>query len=426
MASESTTIKINHITALVSKQLRVADEKLKCSTKEHFDWNSIKRAPQFLKQKAKLGSCTIDEEFNEHYDNLQLVERKMQTLSKYSKILVEKNLLILETSESIGLVIKELFDPYNSLPKSVKQQLGALQSNPNAMDNTIFLNKSSQLVFEEEYRLWEDAETYIDCIKNIYPAIKGELELMGRTLDNKVIEVLRIIKNIKKKIKIRSYALLDYDKAFNSQENLLIKQKSDELTIKQSQQLYNLERKLGEYKLNYDTINSLLKRELPCFFKLVDMILQPIQLMVYYVQLMVSYQIHSNLRTLRETFNIDENSYKEVNFNLKMIEEFNCKNQPATDIINGLTIVNFKENFLNNLVDNGNGYVAGECDGSENFDPSSEYCQALFNYKGEEIGDISINTGDIIKIINKEGNWWKGEINGKVGLFPGNYVKVLI
>ena len=35
--------------------------------------------------------------------------------------------------------------------------------------------------------------------------------------------------------------------------------------------------------------------------------------------------------------------------------------------------------------------------------------------------------GDIIKVFEKgEDDWWKGEVNGKVGLFPANYIETEI
>ena len=33
--------------------------------------------------------------------------------------------------------------------------------------------------------------------------------------------------------------------------------------------------------------------------------------------------------------------------------------------------------------------------------------------------------GDIITIVDGSGEWWKGELNGKTGIFPGNYTQKL-
>ncbi|PFX16826.1 Intersectin-1 [Stylophora pistillata] len=49
-------------------------------------------------------------------------------------------------------------------------------------------------------------------------------------------------------------------------------------------------------------------------------------------------------------------------------------------------------------------------------------CVALYNYTGEA-GDLSFSEGDVIKVYEDEGEWWKGNCQGEQGLFPANYVK---
>jgi hypothetical protein len=46
---------------------------------------------------------------------------------------------------------------------------------------------------------------------------------------------------------------------------------------------------------------------------------------------------------------------------------------------------------------------------------------ALYDYKGETEAEISFKQGDRITVISKgEDGWWQGEINGRIGNFPGN------
>jgi len=58
-------------------------------------------------------------------------------------------------------------------------------------------------------------------------------------------------------------------------------------------------------------------------------------------------------------------------------------------------------------------------------DPSHPQAQALFTFNAEEEGELSIKKGDIVMLHNTEGEWWEGEINGKRGLVPSNYLKRL-
>eukprot|EP00300_Choanocystis_sp_HF-7_P021321 c20764_g1_i3.p1 GENE.c20764_g1_i3~~c20764_g1_i3.p1 ORF type:complete len:851 (+),score=192.87 c20764_g1_i3:64-2616(+) len=51
-------------------------------------------------------------------------------------------------------------------------------------------------------------------------------------------------------------------------------------------------------------------------------------------------------------------------------------------------------------------------------------CKALYDYEAQEDDYLSIKAGDIITLTNKDDSgWWEGELNGKSGFFPSNYVE---
>ncbi|XP_058863005.1 proto-oncogene vav-like [Acipenser ruthenus] len=51
--------------------------------------------------------------------------------------------------------------------------------------------------------------------------------------------------------------------------------------------------------------------------------------------------------------------------------------------------------------------------------------RARYDFSARDRLELSMREGDVIKIISKKGQqgWWKGEIYGRVGLFPANYVE---
>jgi len=50
---------------------------------------------------------------------------------------------------------------------------------------------------------------------------------------------------------------------------------------------------------------------------------------------------------------------------------------------------------------------------------------AIYDYEAQEENEISFKEGDIITNLNfVTDDWWEGVVNGKCGLFPGNYVEV--
>lgn len=58
-----------------------------------------------------------------------------------------------------------------------------------------------------------------------------------------------------------------------------------------------------------------------------------------------------------------------------------------------------------------------------------ELCKVLFPYEAQNEDELSIKEGDVINIITKEcadAGWWMGEIGGRQGVFPDNFVKLLV
>nr|XP_020457322.1 SH3 domain-containing kinase-binding protein 1 isoform X1 [Monopterus albus] len=57
-----------------------------------------------------------------------------------------------------------------------------------------------------------------------------------------------------------------------------------------------------------------------------------------------------------------------------------------------------------------------------------EQCKVLFPYEAQNEDELSIKEGDVINIITKDcadAGWWMGEIGGRQGVFPDNFVKLL-
>nr|XP_033475612.1 CD2-associated protein isoform X1 [Epinephelus lanceolatus] len=58
--------------------------------------------------------------------------------------------------------------------------------------------------------------------------------------------------------------------------------------------------------------------------------------------------------------------------------------------------------------------------------PKKRQCKALFEYQPQNEDELELKVGDIIDITEEvEEGWWSGNLNGKSGLFPSNFVKEL-
>lgn len=58
--------------------------------------------------------------------------------------------------------------------------------------------------------------------------------------------------------------------------------------------------------------------------------------------------------------------------------------------------------------------------------PSVQYVVALYDFAAQADGDLSFRTGDRIEIVERTQSaedWWTGKLNGRQGVFPGNYVQ---
>jgi len=54
----------------------------------------------------------------------------------------------------------------------------------------------------------------------------------------------------------------------------------------------------------------------------------------------------------------------------------------------------------------------------------SKQADVLYAFTARNDQELSINPGDVINVHNTSGEWWYGELNGKFGLFPGNYITI--
>ncbi|XP_071969987.1 unconventional myosin-If-like isoform X1 [Engystomops pustulosus] len=59
-----------------------------------------------------------------------------------------------------------------------------------------------------------------------------------------------------------------------------------------------------------------------------------------------------------------------------------------------------------------------------NVKPVEPRCRAIYQYIGQDVDELSFNVNDVIDILLEDpSGWWKGRLQGKEGLFPGNYVQ---
>lgn len=51
-----------------------------------------------------------------------------------------------------------------------------------------------------------------------------------------------------------------------------------------------------------------------------------------------------------------------------------------------------------------------------------------YSYVAENEDELTLNEGEIVTVVDKDiedSGWWKGELNGRVGVFPDNFVEII-
>jgi len=74
-------------------------------------------------------------------------------------------------------------------------------------------------------------------------------------------------------------------------------------------------------------------------------------------------------------------------------------------------------------------YDQGEEAPAESYDAggSGLQCRALYDYPGENEGDLAFSEGDIISVLDQSdpSGWWQGTVHGATGYFPSNFVELI-
>ncbi|XP_053945689.1 E3 ubiquitin-protein ligase SH3RF1 isoform X2 [Anastrepha ludens] len=110
----------------------------------------------------------------------------------------------------------------------------------------------------------------------------------------------------------------------------------------------------------------------------------------------------------------------------------------TTKKMNRISFHSSKEDLLNiSSISSGNSNAPSTSTNNTSMDdvapslppkPQREYCRVEYPYTPQNDDELELKVGEIITIISMElpdKGWWKGELQGKVGVFPDNFVKLL-
>lgn len=283
------------------------------------DWRDIKRLPQTFKRTTKLVDYTIDEQFDNLHKHLGIAEARLHVIIKSSMASSQTVETITDTALQISQSMKELANPYIDFDLKTRSE----------MQNTSFFELDRAIIdpenaenFNKVFGFWEYVKEYEVNVEDQKSAI-GDPNYVSKIIVQKCQMLLEIIDCIKSKVKDRNRFLDNYDAIHSQLISLKGKQATYQLLVKESQQIFNVERKLDYRKQEYESINRLLINELPIFFEYYNEALSPILYLFYFNQLSVGYQFLLPLLDLRNpNFNEDLQSNEAIKTAESLIETF--------------------------------------------------------------------------------------------------------
>lgn len=345
---------------------------------------NVNRAPRYWRLQKKVSSKTMDsdlEELVEELDAIDEVCREMIDIHKvYCSVATE---LVLSSQRIVNSF--HILTHYSVLASDINR-------------------------FEVE-NAWENAKRYQVALEEISCCLKEALFSIPSLVDVKIRELLSMLAMIHKQINKRDKALAQYESLHDKYDSMTILSATKQLSAKQRNEYFSLEKAMDEAKAQYSNLNSIICMELPYYFMLIRKFMEPVLEFMYFVHLTLAYQTHLNFASLREEMELC-NTIETKSFLLDHMRNFKVY-EPLD--LNKLTIIRFHRDYLEQLVAEGVKTPLPSSNGAE-------FCIALYDYNSEVPEDLIFCQGDTIKIKESSGDWWEGEIDGRRGIFPKNYV----
>lgn len=263
-------------------QINEFDQKVQCivhelrNDKDRVNFKrSVVRAPQIFKQKANIGyKLPNDDKFDLLYQKFQSTDESLVFLEteviRYTSYVKS----FINHSISIGEAIGQVLNP------NLEKLGGKGDDSPSSN-----LLKSN---IEEDYSKFSTSKKFVHQGMKIKAQICSDLDLITNNVQIPLTRLVGILKQIKRYVKEREFALLDVNKYYNEFESLNSKDKST-LSLKQDKNLVRYEKNYEISKLKFEKINDVLKVELPLFFKLIGNFIEPLHVLFYYLQLTIHY-----------------------------------------------------------------------------------------------------------------------------------------
>ncbi|KAI0369963.1 BAR-domain-containing protein [Pilatotrama ljubarskyi] len=416
------------------------------------------RTPHLLSSKVGMTKKSTDPEFDDYAHRFESIEKATEKLLKDSKAYTEAVTNLFTHGADFATHFATIFHPLGS-------EYGLESKHPEAAHTM------------------SNVDGYVAAIEDLKTAIVPELELIDSRIVGPIKEFQGILKAIRKSITKREHKLVDYDRFNNSLTKLRDKK---EKTLNDEKNLFKLEQDFEIASTEYDYINTAMKNELPRFLVQATQFIDPLFHSFYYMQLNIFYlmldklngfaegkfevsvpaaQIASDYEAQRsdaleriEALNIT----KRIISTARMVQSQRGNSGLAPSSIGRSSTVS-STSSLGSRSPSSSAFSKkpppppGSASATaappppysppaagSNFSvatkkappppppvkpkpkPAAQYVVALYDFAAQADGDLDFKAGDRIEVIERTDStedWWTGRLNGRTGVFPGNYVQ---
>jgi amphiphysin len=408
---------------------------------------ALQRTPHNLGSRIGMSKKSSDAEFDDWERKFSAVEAASEKMHKDSVVFRDAVTSLLDSGSSFSGSIATLFSPIGA-------EYDIAAKFPNA-EVTV-----------------KNIAAYQGLMDELRETLAPELELIESRIVQPSKELHEICKKIRKTIVKREHKLQDFDRHNNSLNKLRAKKEkslSDEKNLFKTEEAFELAS--GEY----EHYNNLLKTEMPAFLAMGTRFIDPLFHSFYYMQLNVYYIMLEKLQSFSDgKYDLErrdiEDLYleqrgdaaeqldalqitKRTQSTAKMLQQHRTASGSSTPARAGSIAskagLDRKTSSASSYGRTGAAapppYSAATSASTSSFAsgkkapppppplkpkpgaPPKQFCTAIFDYEAQAEGDLSFSAGERIEIVERTDSaddWWTGKVNGRQGIFPGNYTQL--
>ncbi|TXT09003.1 hypothetical protein VHUM_02477 [Vanrija humicola] len=308
----------------------------------------------------------------------------------------------------------------------------------------------------------KNIDAYQRLMEELKETLQPELDLIESRIVQPSKELNDICKKIRKTCTKRDHKLVDYDRHNNSLNKLRDKK---EKSLKDEKNLFKVEQDFELAAGEYEHYNNLLKTELPEFLRMATQFVDPLFHSFYYMQLNVYYIMLEKLQSFTDgKYDLERRDIENVYFEQRgdageQLDELGITKRLVTTAkllqqsrgtpASSRTVSSSSKADLARKESSAGSYASRNVSAPPPYSASSTvgkkapppppplkpkpgaapkvYCTAIFDYEAQAAGDLSFSAGDRIEIVERTDSaedWWTGRLDGRQGIFPGNYTQV--